>query len=63
MSTQLGIVNGLAAAAWASTAGIDLGLYVWGRALAGRAAGIAAAAIALTMAPIVGLSRFHQLLS
>ncbi|MGC6510491.1 MAG: hypothetical protein ACON4U_18885 [Myxococcota bacterium] len=57
-STQLGIVNGLAAAAWASTAGIGLGLYFWGRALAGRAAGIAAAAIALTMAPIVGLSRF-----
>ena len=58
MSTQLGIVNGLAAAAWVSTAGIGLGLYVWGRALAGKAAGIAAAGIALTMAPIVGLSRF-----
>lgn len=57
-SQSAGIVNGMAQAAWFSTALLGMGIYFWASQVAGRVAGVFAVCIALTMAPLVSLSRF-----
>ena len=56
MADQLGLIDAMSVAALLSCAGIATGLYLWGRALHGRLAGLAAAAAGGTMGPLVVLS-------
>lgn len=54
---RLGMVDGMAVAALLSTGVIGGSLYLWGRALHGRLAGLLAAMAATTFVPVVSLSR------
>ncbi len=53
LSQQHGVVDGLLIAAIAATGLMSTGLYLWGSALAGRSAGLATVALALSMSPLV----------
>ena len=57
MAGPLGILDGLAMAAVISCGLIGGGLYLWGRALGGRTAGVVAMLASLAMGPMVLLSR------
>ena len=57
LSRSLGVLDGMAAAALVSMAGIGAGLYGWGRAMSSRLGGIAAVLAGATLAPLVIFSR------
>lgn len=57
LAVVLGVVDGLAVSNLLSAVGMGAGLYLWGRVLHSRLAGISAALLMCTTAPLVGLSR------
>ena len=57
LAEQVGVVDGLAWTAVISMFVLGVGLYIWGRALHSRWAGVYTLVAALTMAPIVVLGR------
>jgi hypothetical protein len=54
----VGVLDGLAWAGVVCSGMLAAALYLWGRVLAGRAAGILCVAVALASAPLSGLPRF-----
>lgn len=52
-----GIIGALTLSAWIGCALVIVGLYVWGRALHGRVAGVAVVAFASALTPVILLSR------
>ncbi|MEC8382358.1 MAG: serine/threonine-protein kinase [Myxococcota bacterium] len=58
LARDYGVINGLALGALLSTGLIGLGIQLWARAIGGPMAGYFAVAMALGLAPIVGMSRF-----
>ena len=58
LAMPLGIMDGLAAGALLSAAAVGASLYLWGRALCGRTAGVVAAVMGVAMVPHVVLPRF-----
>lgn len=57
LAVMLGIVDGLVVSNLLSVVGMGAGLYLWGRVFHSRLAGISAALLMCTTAPLVGLSR------
>lgn len=57
LARRLGVFDALLVSAVLSHVGIGAGIYLWGRALHGRAAGIAAVLISCAVAPLAELPR------
>lgn len=57
LSYPLGLFDGVAASALISAAALGAALYLWGRVLSGRAAGVAAAVFSCALNPLVVMTR------